>query len=321
MAAKYHYKFNSEKLTYVKVDNSFRRKFKKITPLFIIAAVVGILFYLVTAAFYETPFERKLRTENSKLALQYRSIKKQLSYFNTELNRLEINDDSLYRSLLGLPPLPVTIRQAGTGGRITSSNFGPFEEIVKTSAIQMQSIQSRIKVQQKSYADLWKQAEQNKEKLKHIPAIMPISHDELSGIGSGFGLRMHPILNIIRPHEGIDFNAQTGTPVHATADGRVIEAAYSTTFGNVIKIDHGYGMITLYAHLNGFNTHQGKLVKRGEIIGFVGNTGLSTGSHVHYEVHINGKAVDPVHYFFNDVSPEQYELIVDQASQPRKSMD
>ena len=134
-------------------------------------------------------------------------------------------------------------------------------------------------------------------------------------------MRMHPILNIIRPHEGMDFNAPTGTPIHATADGRVIEAEYSTTFGNVVKIDHGYGMITLYAHMNGFNTRQGKMVKRGQVIGFVGNTGLSTGSHVHYEVHINGKVVDPVYYFFNDVSPEQYDMIVDLAGQPRKSMD
>jgi murein DD-endopeptidase MepM/ murein hydrolase activator NlpD len=150
---------------------------------------------------------------------------------------------------------------------------------------------------------------------------MPIYNEDLKLIGAGFGMRMHPILNIYRMHEGIDFFASTGTAVFATADGVVTDARESETFGKVVEIDHGYGLTTLYAHLNGFKVRKGQLVKRGDVIGEVGNTGLSSGEHLHYEVHVNGKEVDPVNYFFKDLSPEEYRKVVAIAQAYERSMD
>jgi murein DD-endopeptidase MepM/ murein hydrolase activator NlpD len=157
--------------------------------------------------------------------------------------------------------------------------------------------------------------------MLHLPAIMPVSNKDLRYTGSGFGMRFHPILRINRMHEGIDFIAPGGSEVYATADGVVTAARVSRTFGNIIEIDHGFGYQTLYAHLKAFNVKAGQAVKRGQVIAWVGNTGLSAGTHLHYEVHHQGKETDPVHYFFNDLSPGEYERIIKLASENKTSLD
>ena len=157
--------------------------------------------------------------------------------------------------------------------------------------------------------------------MLHLPAIMPVSNKDLSYTGSGFGMRFHPILRINRMHEGLDFIAPAGSEVFATADGVVANARVSGTFGNIIEIDHGFGYRTLYAHLQAFNVKAGETVKRGQVIAWVGNTGLSAGTHLHYEVHFKGREIDPVHYFFNDLSSQEYEQIIKLASEHKTSLD
>jgi murein DD-endopeptidase MepM/ murein hydrolase activator NlpD len=172
-----------------------------------------------------------------------------------------------------------------------------------------------------SFRSVLKEMFSNKDRLEHLPAIMPISNEDLRRTGSGFGMRRHPILNIYRMHEGIDFHAPVGTEVYATADGIVKDVRTSETFGKMIAIDHGYGLETIYAHLNAYHVRKGQKVKRGNLIGFVGNTGLSKGPHLHYEVHIFNREVDPVNYFFKDLTPEEYRKIVLISQSFEESMD
>jgi murein DD-endopeptidase MepM/ murein hydrolase activator NlpD len=224
---------------------------------------------------------------------------------------------------VGKSPIPWSIREAGIGGHDPSMNLSNaiYPEHVIRTATRIKQLETHLKVQENSYHEVMREAYRNKIKLNHIPAIMPIYNEDLLLTGSGFGMRLHPILKIWRPHEGIDFFAYTGTDVFATADGIVSNVRVSETFGKVIEINHGYGFTTLYAHLNKFLVREGQRVKRGQIIGEVGNTGLSSGQHLHYEVHVKGQEVDPVNYFFKDLTPSEYKKVAAIAQAYEMSMD
>jgi murein DD-endopeptidase MepM/ murein hydrolase activator NlpD len=322
MAKKSHYKFCPETLTYTKIEKNLRNHFRQAVPYIITASIIGVSIYFFAAFVHKTPREKMLLAENSRLAENISSVNHRLKEFDNKLNQLEVTDDSLYRSILGTEPLPISYRQAGIGGSLNNL-LSPKNNmaIITNSYNKLESLFSRLRVQKKSYDILFDKAKMNNDRLTHTPAIIPISNKNLTKIGSGFGMRFHPILHISRPHKGIDFHSSIGTPVYASADGVVVKAEYSTTFGNEIQIDHGFGILTVYAHLNTLIARQGQKVKRGEEIGLVGNTGLSVGPHLHYEVHLNGVEVDPVNYFFNDLTPAEYEKVVDIAQQYKVSMD
>jgi len=322
MARKSHYKFCPETLTYNKIEKNFRTHFNQVLPYIIIASIFGILIYCFAAFIHKTPREKMLLAENLKLELNITKVNHRLKEFDSKLNQLEINDDSLYRSILGIEPLSGSFRKAGIGGSVNNLlNTNNDVALITSSSNTLEALFSRLKVQKKSYEILFNKAKLNSERLKHTPAIIPISNKDLTKIGSGFGMRLHPILHIIRPHRGIDFHAAVGTPVYASADGVVIKADYSTTFGNMVEIDNGFGISTVYAHLHTVIAKPGHKIVRGEVIGLVGNTGLSVGPHLHYEVHLNGVEVDPVNYFFNDLTPAEYEKVVEIAQQYKVSMD
>jgi murein DD-endopeptidase MepM/ murein hydrolase activator NlpD len=321
MSRKSHYKFCPETLTYSKIEKNFRSQLKQAFPYIIVASIVGITLYFFTAFTHKTPREKMLIAENSKLIANINSVDHKLNELDSKLNQLEIADDSLYRSILGAKPLPLNYRLAGIGGSSEKLNPSKSMNLVHNSYNRLESLFSRLKVQKKSYDILLNKAKLNNKRLKQTPAIIPISNKELTKIGSGFGQRFHPILNFIRPHRGIDFHSSVGTPVYATADGTVVKAEYSTTFGNLVQIDHGFGVATVYAHLSKIISKPGEKVLRGKEIGLVGNTGLSVGPHLHYEVHLNGVEVDPVNYFFNDLTPAEYEKVVEKAQQYKVSMD
>jgi murein DD-endopeptidase MepM/ murein hydrolase activator NlpD len=253
----------------------------------------------------------------------YQSLNKKLDDYEVALSELRTMDDSIYRSLIGKAPMPPTIRNAGTGGHEPVLNLRDalYPGIVLNTAEKINQLDSHMKVQLNSFRSVLNEMFSNKERMTHLPAIMPISNENLRHTGSGFGMRLHPILNIVRMHEGIDFHAAVGTKVFATADGVVKDVRISETFGKVIVIDHGYGIETLYAHLHDYNVRKGEKVTRGSLIGFVGNTGLSRGPHLHYEVHIFNREVDPVNYFFKDLTPEEYKEIVLISQSFEESMD
>jgi hypothetical protein len=321
--AQKHYQFNPEKLTLTPVRRSFKKWIIRAGSYILLSLSIGTAGYFLTTGIIKTPREKNLLSQNQKLLELYKTLNRRLDEYDRTLAVIKTLDDSIYRSLVGKEPLPWSLREAGTGGHesmLLLKDAGYPEQVVQT-AERLERLNSHLAIQENSYRQVLRDAYRSKVKLNHLPAIMPIANEDLLLTGTGFGMRLHPILKIWRPHKGIDFFAYTGTDVYATADGLVTDVRISETFGKVITINHGYGYSTLYAHLSDFNVQEGQRVKRGQVIGLVGNTGLSSGQHLHYEVHINGVEVDPVNYFFKDLTPAEYKKIVAIAQAYEMSMD
>ena len=318
-----NYRFSPDNIDFIPVERNFGWWFRRISLFVLSFMILGAAGFFTTSHIVETPSEKNLKAYNESLLSLYASLDKRLDDYDQILDRIRILDDSIYRSLIGSDPLQKSLREAGTGGYDRSAalkSAGYPESIIKTAG-RVNSLQSKLQIQHNSYREVFRKAMNNQERLKHLPAIMPIYNKDLRGTGSGFGMRLHPILNIWRMHEGMDFYATIGTDVYASADGTVKDARFSTTFGNVIEVDHGYGILSLYAHLSKMEVRKGQKVFRGQIIGKVGNTGESSGPHLHYEVHVNGVEVDPVNYYFQDLSPREYQAVVAIAKSFTTSMD
>ena len=242
----------------------------------------------------------------------------------TVIGQLEQKDDNLYRAIFEAEPIPSTQRESGVGGinRYRDLEGYSNSDIVIETTKKLDRIKKKIVVQSESYDDLFDLARTKEDMLVSIPAIMPISNRDLTRTASGFGLRIHPIYKIIKFHAGMDFTAPTGSEIYATGNGTV-EAVNTASrgFGKHIIIDHGYGYKSLYAHLDGFNVRRGQKVERGEVIGFVGNTGTSVAPHLHYEVRLNGKSIDPVNFYMNDLNAEEYERMIEIVSKTGQSFD
>jgi len=321
--AKKKYHFNPEHLTITPVQPSLKRWISRTGLYILISLIIGSAAFFLTTGMVKTPREKNLIAQNEKLLALYSTLDNRLDEYDRNLSSIKTLDDSIYRSVVGMNPLSSSIRDAGIGGHDPGTylkDAGYPGQVINT-ALRIEQLDSHLKIQENSYREVIREAYLNKRKLSHLPAIMPISNKGLRHTGSGFGIRLHPILKIQRMHEGIDFFASTGTDIFATADGIVKDVRVSTSFGKVIEIDHGYGILTLYAHLSKFNVRKGQRIERGNIIGQVGNTGLSSGQHLHYEVHLNGMEVDPVNYFFRDLSPAEYRKVVAIAQAFEMSMD
>lgn len=265
--------------------------------------------------YFESPEEALLRKENDELRLYYDLLSKDLKDANEMLAALQDRDDNIYRVIFGVDPIPEEMRKAGVGG---SNRYKELldrglqrEELIVENFKKIDQLKKQMYIQTKSYDDIVEMARNKELLLASLPAIQPVSNQELKRLSSGFGFRIDPILKTRRPHYGVDFSLEKGSPVYATGDGRVSLVKSSFTgYGKQIEIDHGFGYRTKYAHLNEFLVKHGQKVKRGELIAYSGNTGKSTAPHLHYEVHINGKPVNPVHYFYMDLEPEEYEEIL-----------
>ena len=321
--ARKKYIYDPESLTYIQVEVTLKDKLKKVFPYAIVGVVLGLASYVFIAVEYYTPKE-KIQAEKIKVLEENQKIlNDKIEYADKTLQELIAYDDSVYRTVLGSKPLPKEMRMAGTGGVNKYENLENLKSLkeVVNSYKKLDKVLAKMEVQKSSYRNLLKKAEMNVKRLKHLPAIIPIANWDLKRIGSGFGMRFHPILNRYRMHEGIDFIAPSGTPIFASADGVVKSARRSDSFGRVVEIDHGYGIVTLYAHMSKIKVKRGQKVVRGEIIGLTGNTGLSAGPHLHYEVHVNNKEVDPVSYFFKDLTAKEYEAVVARAKSLKTSME
>ncbi len=289
----------------------------------IIGCSVGLL--MLYNNYFESPKELKLRNEVADLEHYYNGLSEDVAKMDEIIAALENRDDNIYRIVLGAEPIDNEIRNAGVGGSdryadIRSSSTEFRDEIVMISE-NVDKLKRKMYIQSKSYDEIVELAE-NKEKLfAAIPAIQPVANEELIRLASGFGYRVHPIYKVKKLHTGIDFSASIGTPIYATADGTIEDVNVSFSgYGKTLIIDHGYGLKTTYAHMHEFAVKEGEKVKRGQVIGYVGNTGTSTASHLHYEVIKNGSKINPVHYFFNDLNPDEYEKIVELASIENQSL-
>lgn len=318
------YKFNPESLSFDKIRLGLGALFLRGLAYIVGSLLIAVLYYVIFAAFFDSPKEKALLREIDQLALQYDMIHREMDNLETVIDQLQETDDNLYRTIFEAEPIPATLREGGVGGINRYKELEGFEnsKIVIETAKRLDQIRKQMYVQSKSFDDLITLASRKEEMLRSIPAIMPISNKDLTRTASGYGLRVHPIYKIIKFHAGMDFTAPSGTDVYVTGDGTVASVISSKRgLGNHIIINHGYGYSSVYAHLDRFNVRAGQKVRRGDVIGFVGSTGLSLAPHLHYEIKLNGTNVDPVNYYFNDLTPEEYERMIEIASKTGQSFD
>ncbi|MFP4605391.1 MAG: M23 family metallopeptidase [Bacteroidales bacterium] len=321
---KYKYKYNPRTVRYEKVKLTWKDKLIRFLTYFSATILIAIMYNFVFSIFFDTPKEKGLHRENRQLKLQYELLNKRFALVENTLENLQQRDNSIYRVIFETDPIPASVREAGFGGSDRYEDLKGFEnsEIVVKTASRLDKLSKQLYVQSKSYDEIVDLAKNKEDMLASIPAIMPISNKDLTRTASGFGWRIHPIYKIKKFHEGMDFTAPTGTEIYATGDGVVEKVKNSLRgYGKHVVVNHDFGYKTLYAHLNDFNVRRGQRVKRGDVVGYVGNTGLSTAPHLHYEVEKDGSAVNPVHYYFNDLTPEQYEKMIVISSNSGQTFD
>ncbi|MDP4187064.1 MAG: M23 family metallopeptidase [Bacteroidota bacterium] len=322
--SKIRYRFNPELLVFDKVKTSFRQKFIKGFTFFTASLVVSIIYYLLFSAFFHSPKEKALIREKNQLLFQYKIMNKKLDQVSKVLKDLEDRDDNIYRTIFEADPIPESVREAGFGGVNRYSELEGYSNsklIIETTK-KLDILTKEAYIQSKSYDQVIALARNKQKMLASIPAIQPIPLKNLVRPASGFGWRIHPIYKIKEFHPGMDFVAAYGTKVIATGDGIASEVSSSYGgYGNKIVVNHGWGYQTLYAHLSRFNVHPGQRIKRGQVIGFVGSTGLSTAPHLHYEVHKNGSIVNPINYYFNDLTPAQYSQMIQISARGGQTFD
>ena len=323
--AKTKYKFNSESLTYHKVERTFKQKALHTLGIFLIVLANAGVGYTIFSFTFDSPKEKGLKRQIDEMSLTLELFNKDLDNLESVLHDMQDRDDNIYRTIFEAEPLNYSVREAGFGG---SNRYSELEgrdnsEIVIETAKRLDILMRKTYIQSNSYDDLTEMAINKEKMLASIPAIQPISNKDLKRTASGWGYRIHPIYKIKKFHYGIDFTAPEGTDIYVTGDGVVekIEKSQTDGYGNSIVIDHGYGFKTLYGHLSAFNVKKGQKVKRGDVIGFVGNTGLSTAPHLHYEVIRDGVKVNPVNYFFNDLTADEYSRMIELSMRPGQSFD
>lgn len=318
------YKFNPESLSFDKVRLGIRDIMLRFLAYFMGSVLIAFVYWIIFAAFFDSPKEKELEREIQQLTIQYDLVNRDMADVEKVLEDLQKTDDNLYRTIFEAEPIPTTFREGGVGGIKRYSNLEGYtnSELVIETAGRLDKIRKRVYLQSKSFDELISLSRRKEEMLRSIPAILPISNDDLTRTASGYGLRIHPIYKIIKFHSGMDFTAPSGTDIYATGDGVIVTVQSSQRgLGKHIIIDHGFGYSSIYAHLSNFNVRNGQKVRRGDVIGYVGNSGTSVANHLHYEIKVNGRNVDPVNYYFEDLSPLEYERMIEIASKTGQSFD
>jgi murein DD-endopeptidase MepM/ murein hydrolase activator NlpD len=322
--ARIKYYYDTETCKYERIKVSKWDIFLNSLGILTLALVLAVVIYFVTMTYFESPQVSLLKKENKELQMYYEDAHKDIDKIKEVLSALQERDDNIYRVIFEADPIPSSIRKAGVGGtdryRALREELLEREELVVGTFEQIDRLKKQMYIQTKSYDDIFKMAKNKSVMLASIPAIQPIPNKDLKRLASGYGMRMHPILKFRRMHAGCDFSAPQGTPIYATGDGEVIDARLIGQAGNTVIIDHGFGYKTKYFHMSGFEVRRGDGVKRGDIIGYVGNTGLSAAPHCHYEVWKNGKHVNPVNFFYNDVTTEEFDELLELASRENQSL-
>jgi murein DD-endopeptidase MepM/ murein hydrolase activator NlpD len=323
---KVKYYYDSENLAYRKIKTRITKKFG-VAALFLVAsALFGFLTFVVllNTPYFETPKDRLQSREIENLKLNYAFLNKKMDQIEHVLEDIEDRDNNLYRVYFNTSAIPDSVRKAGLPGinRYRVLEGYDNSQLVINTTKRVDGLSKELAIQSKSLDAILKLAEAKNDLLSAIPAIQPVQKENLKRMVSGFGYRTDPFTKVRKMHEGMDFTAKTGTPIYATGDG-VIKQADNTAsgYGNHIVIRHGYGYETLYAHLSKYNCRAGQRVKRGDVIGYVGSTGRSEGPHLHYEVHKDGKVVNPLNFYYGNISAVEYLAISKLANQENQSFD
>ena len=292
---------------------------------FVLASLItAIIIVLLIFQYVDSPKEKLLRQQNESYKANYSVMQDRVKQLELQMAELENRDNEVYRSIFEADPIPDSARLKAMEAKkemLSIQNLSS-TELTDNMSAQLNRLSLRVAFQDSSYMQINYMVKNKEKLLKAIPAIQPVSNKDLNRIGSSFGYRTDPIYKNIRMHQGMDFTAPAGTPIYATADGVVEAAGFSSDgYGNKVLINHGFGYQTLYGHMIKVNTQSGQSVTRGQVIGYVGSTGKSTGPHCHYEVIKRGAKVDPIYYFYNDLTPEQFDRILKQAANNKQSLD
>ena len=320
---KIKYYYNTHTLRYEKMETPLRVRLLRLIGFMAASIVTGVIIVAITFRYIDSPKEKLMRQENDDLRENYTVFQERIKQLELQIDELENRDNNVYRSIFESKPLhdSARVQDIETKKEVILVQSMGETELVKSMRDQLNNLSLRLNFQGKSYDDI-EDLVKNKEKLLlAIPAIQPVSNKNLNRIASGFGNRIDPVYKVHKFHAGLDFTAPIGTPIYATADGVVREAAFNGGYGNHVIINHGYSYETLYGHMSRIKAKQGQTVKRGEVIGYVGNSGKSTGPHCHYEVHRKGIPVDPIYYFYNDLTPAQFDRILKIAATGNQSFD
>ena len=322
--AKVNYKFNRKSLQFEEVKVTLKAKLLKFLSIVATGMVFASVVIFLAYAFLDSPKEKMLKREIAQFELQLRIIDERLEQYNSVLADLSDRDDNIYRIIFEAEPVPASVRKAGFGGTDRYARLEGYQSsrMIIDLTKKLDQIQSQLVVQSKSFDEVYEMAKNKTEMLACIPAIQPVSNKNLKRLSSYYGYRLDPIYKVQKFHPGIDFSAPVGTEIYATGDGTVEEVTRSRQgYGNRVIIDHGYGYKTVYAHIHEFKVKRGQQVKRGQLIASVGNTGKSTAPHLHYEIIKDGRNVNPIYFFFNDLTPEEYDMVLELSARPSQSLD
>ncbi len=322
--SKINYKFNSKSLSFEKITVPVRKRVGQVLSYLAIGLVFATLTIILAYKYLDSPKEKQLKRENAELAVQFELLNGRLNEISKVLGDIQERDNNVYRTIFEAEPIPLSIRQAGFGGVDRYKELQGFDnsELLIETSKRLDRISKQLYIQSKSFDEVAALVKGKEKLLASIPAIQPVSNKDLRHQPSGFGWRTHPIYKTAEFHPGMDFAAAQGTEIYATGDGTIERAdALAQGYGNHVVINHGYGYKTLYGHMNSMVVRVGQQVKRGQLIGYVGSTGLSTAPHVHYEVVKAGEKMNPINYYYNDLTPEQYQKLIELSSQSSQSFD
>ena len=324
--SKVKYYYDSENLAYRKIKTKSVKKVGLVLLFIVASALFGFLTFLVllNTPYFETPKDRLQARELDNLKLHYAILNKKIDELNAVTAAIEDRDNNLYRTYFNTAPISDKERKAGFKSKSRYAELEGFDnsELVKNTTERVDVLRKELVIQSQSLDKILKLAQEKDKLLSAIPAIQPVKNENLKHMASGFGYRSDPFTKARKMHEGMDFTAKNGTPIYATGDGVVARADNTASgFGNHIVIQHGYGYETLYAHLSKYKARRGQRVKRGDVIGYVGSTGRSEAPHLHYEVHKDNRVVNPINFYYGNISAVEYVAISKLANQENQSLD
>lgn len=322
--SKLKYYYDSDTLSYRKIERKKRRTIKYVMFFLFAAALFGFVFVFIASQYLESPREKALNRELSNMQIQFNLLNKKMDEAEAVLANVEDRDNNIYRLYFEANPIPEEQRKAGFGGVNRYSKLQGYDNskiIIETSK-RLDVLQKQIVVQSKSLDEIAVLAEEKEKFLATIPAIQPVKNEDLTRVASGYGYRTDPFTKARKFHYGMDFTAPRGTPIYAAGDGIILRADNNATgYGNHIRIDHGYGYVSLYAHMYKFNVKKNQKVQRGDIIGFVGSTGRSEAPHLHYEIFKDGERINPINFYYGSLTAEEFDKLLEHASLENQSLD
>jgi hypothetical protein len=324
LLAKVKYQFNTKSLSYERIKMGTKDKLLQFLSFAGTGLVFAALGVIIAYNTIDSPQEKKLERELDQMRLEYDVVNQRLKQISLVLNDLQDRDNNIYRVVFEADPIPDEVRKAGFGGVNRYEKYKGLDnsDLVTETVRRSDILAKQLVIQSKSYDEIFAMIRNKAAMLSCIPAIQPVNNKDLKRMASGFGYRTDPIYKTTKFHAGMDFASPVGTEIYATGDGVIARAdADASGYGNHVRINHGYGYMTLYGHMSKINVRPGQKVKRGDVIGFVGNTGKSVGPHLHYEVHKNGEPINPVNFYYSDLSAEEYSKMIELSGTENQAFD